>query len=616
LFATAFRPGTREKEMNPAQKVAVLVFITLLTATIYGLIRTETEINTLSNGTSPATSPEDAGLVDQTPLKTAEALAATPTTPAELPFARQALQLADKEMDQAFAMAVLDATQHPPAVSTEAKEIQVRRQRAEDALSAQQARVARLTAAEAKAIGADKDTLDDQLNLAKAQLELRQDEVDDAKEDLIRAGGDPQGRLEAMVQEHEAASHVADTTRVSASAPVEPRGLIQRFQQWWALYEKQLQLRHARQDAISTAAALTKEHESLDTKIGAQTDKSADSIAPEDEPGPIDDARRGGRRHEESVAKLKTTRRDAADRKTLATLDRRISNERQLAGAYEQWIGIVAKEQLTLVHGGLRTLLLILAIAIVGFFADYWTGRMFGKMSMDRRRGETLRTVTHVTIQVIGVLFLLLVIFGAPTALGTFLGLAGAGLTVALKDFIISFLGWFVLLGKSGIRVGDWVEINGVTGEVVELGMFHTVLLETGNWTDQGHPTGRRVTFTNNYAVEGHYFNFSTSGQWLWDEFQIVLPAGRDPYRIVEAIQKNVLEATSEGARQAEEEWKRASKSNNLKSISVAPAINVKPIIGGIEVSIRYITRASERSQLRAKLNHAVVDLLGAGSTS
>jgi hypothetical protein len=106
------------------------------------------------------------------------------------------------------------------------------------------------------------------------------------------------------------------------------------------------------------------------------------------------------------------------------------------------------------------------------------------------------------------------------------------------------------------------------------------VLLETGNWTDSSHPTGRRVTFTNSFAVEGHYFNFSTSGQWLWDELQIVLPAGKNPYPVVEAIQKIVLEATSEGARLAEQEWKSAAKYREVK-VSAAPAINVKPIIGG-----------------------------------
>ena len=131
-------------------------------------------------------------------------------------------------------------------------------------------------------------------------------------------------------------------------------------------------------------------------------------------------------------------------------------------------------------------------------------------------------------------LLALLVIFGPPTQLGTVLGLAGAGLTVALKDFIIAFLGWFVLMGKSGIRLGDWVEINGVSGEVVDLGIFHTVLLETGNWTDSGHPTGRRVTFTNSYAVEGHYFNFlhlRASGCGM--SWKIVLPGGQNPYPLV-----------------------------------------------------------------------------------
>jgi small-conductance mechanosensitive channel len=155
------------------------------------------------------------------------------------------------------------------------------------------------------------------------------------------------------------------------------------------------------------------------------------------------------------------------------------------------------------------------------------------------------------------------------------------------------------------------VEINGVTGEVVELGMFHTVLLETGNWTDSGHPTGRRVTFTNSFAIEGHYFNFSTSGQWLWDELQVVLPTGQNPYPIVDAIKKKVLEATADTGRKAEQEWRSAAKSGDMSTLSAAPAINVKPVIGGVEIAVRYITSAHERYQLRSKLNQIMVDLLG-----
>jgi small-conductance mechanosensitive channel len=310
---------------------------------------------------------------------------------------------------------------------------------------------------------------------------------------------------------------------------------------------------------------------------------------------------------------LEATKRRSADRRTLANLDKRIGNEQQLSNVYRQWAGVVASEQRAQVNRGLRGLLIILVIAVIALFVDGWIERIVSKMTMDRRQIETLRSTTRVSLQIVAVLFVLLVIFGPPTQLGTFLGLAGAGLTVALKDFIVAFVGWFVLMGKSGIRLGDWVEINGVTGEVVDLGMFHTVLLETGNWTDSGHPTGRRVTFTNSYAVEGHYFNFSTSGQWMWDQMQLVLPGSQNPYPIADALQKKVTELTAEVVRQAEQEWRSAAKSRDMTGLSAAPSINVKPVVGGTEISVRYITSAHQRSQLRAKLNQAAVDLLGLG---
>jgi small-conductance mechanosensitive channel len=230
---------------------------------------------------------------------------------------------------------------------------------------------------------------------------------------------------------------------------------------------------------------------------------------------------------------------------------------------------------------------------------------------MDRRQVESLRTAIRVSLQIVALCMVLLVLIGPPGQLGTFLGLAGAGLTVALKDFIVAFMGWFVLMGRNGIRLGDWVEINGVTGEVVQIGPFHTVLLETGNWTDSGHPTGRRVTFTNGYAIEGHFFNFSTTGQWLWDELQVVLPAGQDSYPVIDAIHKKVVEVTSESAQIAEQEWRGAGNSRELSGFSAEPAINVRPVIGGIELSVRYITRASERYKLRSQLNQAAVELMG-----
>ena len=202
------------------------------------------------------------------------------------------------------------------------------------------------------------------------------------------------------------------------------------------------------------------------------------------------------------------------------------------------------------------------------------------------------------------------IIFGMPTQTTTVLGLAGAGLTVAMKDFIVAFFGWFVLMGRNGIRVGDWVEINGVSGEVVEVGLLKTVLLETGNWTDSSHPTGRRVSFVNSFAVEGHFFNFTTSGQWMWDEIKLLIPPSQDPYPVVDGIQKLVEKETAANAGKAEAEWQETTTKYRAKTLKALPGVNVQPTGSGVEIRVRYITRAYERNETRRRIYDAVIELM------
>jgi small-conductance mechanosensitive channel len=599
--------------MKNRTKIVAIALVVLVLATTFGLYRMRQPYATLHVGT-PANYQAES-LVDQTPLKRAQQLAQLSLTPDEKPLADEALRLADFEVDLAFAVALHDAKEHPPVLKGEAKEIAARLEKAQKVLEDEQSQVAQLTDAAAKAKGEKQEQIQDNLAIAQEDLNLAQDEVDDAKQDLIRAGGDPEDRIQQMEAEHKAAEKTGVTTATNVAPPQYLAGLLHRYQEWSLLRQKQQLLLWAQQAAETAANDLAKKHDALDAKIDAAkaaVPQLAHHAKNATEPRQDVHAQRS---HDESSDLLQKTKQISADQKSLASFDKRVDANKQLVNIYGQWLNVVEAQRRTEIYLTLRGVLIILGIALVLLFFDRWLESLLGKTSLDRRQVETLRTVTRVSIQVFAVLLVLLVIFGPPSQLGTFLGLAGAGLTVALKDFIVGFLGWFVLMGKNGIRLGDWVEINGVTGEVVELGMFHTVLLETGNWTDSGHPTGRRVTFTNSFAIEGHYFNFSTSGQWLWDELQVVLPAGRDPYPIVDAIQKKVLEATAETAKQAEKEWEDVSRSKETAhTLTAAPAINVKPVVGGIEIAVRYITRANERYQMRAKLNQAAVDLLGQDS--
>jgi len=581
--------------MTLKQNGPIVLIVALLLAVGVGIYRTGQQ---LAPPTANAVrrSPTDRSIVvDQGSLTTAEQLVRMPTTPDERRFAEDALGLADQEMDLAFAQAVRVATNRTVTISPQAKELEAQLQQALKALGADQQQVAELTAAVAKAKPVDTPSLTDRLNLAKAHVALDQDEVDDARADLRRAGGDPQGRMQAMIAEHDAASKSSDSVRVNVTPAAVTHGLINHVGALRTVYAKEQLIRDAQASADSLAGVFKTRHDRLEARAAARLRDSSNALLS----------------HDSSAALLAATQRRAQDEKSRATLDQRVDNQHRLSDIYAGWANVLVAQERVMINRALRGLAAILSIALVALLVARWIEHLIGGSKMDRRRTQTLYMVSRVSLQVIAVLLILLVVFGPPNNLGTFLGLAGAGLTVALKDFIVGFIGWFVLMGKNGIRIGDLVEINGVTGEVVELGMFYTVLLETGGWSESGHPTGRRVTFTNGFAIEGHFFNFSTSGRWLWDEVRVVVPDGRDPHRIVDAIRTMLEEATSDSARAAEAEWRAARRAPQIATVTAEPSIHLKPTAGGVEIFARYITHASEREQLRARIYHMAVEMLG-----
>jgi small-conductance mechanosensitive channel len=596
------------------QIVASLIFL-LIAATLFGIWHTR-QASSLS-ASPPAKNSKQANssltAVDQTPLKVAQQLAQLASTPEERAFAQEAIRLADYEVDMAFDTALSEARLHPPPLSPEAKQINERLQKGEKILKADEERTKQLAEQVVKAPEDKREPVELDLIQAEADLDLDQDEVDDAKQDLYRAGGNLADRIQAMKKEHEELGHANATAIPTGNIPPEELGLIHRAQQWSALHQKQLELWQAKNDALAAAGKLSAQHDALEAASDAAKAQSPELVHHSklsQSAQPASRVSAADKSREDSASLLQRTEQIAANQKILTVLDKRIETHKELATVYDRWINFVHNAQLRVIHRMLIGSLIILIIALLGLYANSWMESVAGRVSTDRRQTQFLRTISRVFLQFLAALLILLVIFGPPGQLGTFLGLAGAGLTVALKDFIVGFIGWFVLMRKNGIRLGDWVEINGVTGEVVEIGPFHTVLLETGNWGDSGQPTGRRVTFTNSYAIEGHYFNFSASGPWLWDELQVVLPAGQDPYPTVEALKKQVAEATAEYSKQAEQEWRHATSSIEESGFTATPAVSLKPILGGVEVSVRYITRASDKYKVRTALYHTALDLV------
>ena len=538
------------------------------------------------------------GIVDQRPWQTAAALAALAQSAEERKLAREAERIADHEVDQAFSQSLRQASLAKPTLSGKALALQQRVTELQETIQSDEARIASLSEGK-KPPDAAPDGSD--LEIAKTQLGLDQAELADSLEDLARESGDQRVKLQqelaarqaAMKQYRDNASN--DDGQTAVASAEQYTTFAQQLSTWRSLRKRKALIEQAEQLARADLAALTADEERMKTEAAGLA------------------ARPAGESNADRIARMQ---RIGAQQNILSILNDRLGAQQQLAALYGRWGDQVTLQQKIIIHLLLQSLALLAAICIFVILAGWALQLALERMVRDPRQKQTLKTVLNLGTQLVGLLLILLTIFGVPRQMPTILGLATAGLTVVFQDFILAFCGWFVLMGPNGVRVRDWVEIDGVGGEVVELGLFRTWLLETGNWTAHGHPTGRRVSFLNGYAIRGKYFNFSTVGQWMWDEIKVSVPPGTSIHPLLKRIYEATVKTTEADAKMAEAEWKRVTHEEGSPQFSAMPSVNLRPAGAGVDILIRYITRAGVRVETRNHLFAMIVDLMQGGPMS
>ena len=512
----------------------------------------------------------------------------------ERELAREAERLADHEVDQAFSQSLRQASLQKPNLTGKALALQQRVTELQETIKSDQARIASLSAgAGTKPVAADSNTSD--LEIAKAQLGLDQNELTDSLEDLARETGDQRVKLQqelaarqaAMKQYWDTASN--DDGQTAVASAEQYKTFAQQLSTWRSLRNRTQLIAEAEQLARADLAALTGDQAAVKTEVAALGNKAVG---------------------ESSSQRIERLQQISAQQNILSILSDRLVAQQQLVALYGRWGEQVEIQRRIVVHLILRSLALIAAICMFVILAGWALQLALEKVVRDPRQKQTLKIVLNLGTQLVGLLLILLTIFGVPQQMPTILGLATAGLTVVFQDFILAFCGWFVLMGPNGVRVRDWVEIDGVGGEVVQLGLFRTWLLETGNWTANGHPTGRRVSFLNGYAIRGKYFNFSTAGQWMWDEIKVSVPPGMDIHPLLKGIYEATVKTTEADAKMAEAEWKRVTHEEGSPQFSAMPSVNLRPAGAGVDIVMRYITRAGVRVETRNQLFAMIVELM------
>jgi small-conductance mechanosensitive channel len=596
--------------MNRARKIAVVVSLAVLCLCMVGSFMTRGVMEHLpflhgqKDGWNGTLVPR--GIVDQRPWQTAETLAALAESAEEQEFAREAKRLADHEVDQTFAQSLRQASAETRTLTGKALGLQNRVMELRQMVKDDQTRVLALTTKAGRATGVaagpagEVGATGDDLSVASAQLGLDQNELADSLEDLARESGDQRVKIQQELSAREAAMKQYDAQQAASNgeSAVVSAGryntLAGQISTWWAQQSRSQLIEQAEQLAKADVAALTADHVRLEGEA-----KTAEVNAAAPKPA-----------GESSSSRVGELQRLSEQRKILSIVSDRLGAQQQLAALYIRWRKQVELQHKMLLHLMLQSLTWIATIFFLTILAGWALQVALERMSRERRQRHTLRTILNLGTQLIGLLLVLLVIFGSPAQMPTILGLATAGLTVVFQDFILAFFGWFVLMGHNGVRVGDWVEIDGVGGEVLDVGLFRTWVLETGNWTANGHPTGRRVSFLNSYSIRGKYFNFSTAGQWMWDEIKVSIPPGAQAYPLIEKIREATVNATEADVKLAEKEWKRATHEEGSPQFSATPSIDMRPAAAGVDIVVRYITRAGVRLDTRNRLFRAVLELM------
>ncbi|HET9176968.1 MAG TPA: mechanosensitive ion channel family protein [Terriglobia bacterium] len=254
-------------------------------------------------------------------------------------------------------------------------------------------------------------------------------------------------------------------------------------------------------------------------------------------------------------------------------------------------------------------LVLILGVAIAA--AEVWRRAVYRYVHDPRQRHQFLFLRRFVLWLVIAMI-IVFTFAGRLASVLTFAGLLTAGVAVALQSVILSVVGYFFLIGKFGIRVGDRVQIGGVTGEVIDVGLVRLHLMELGG-SGFGAPTGRVVAFSNSIVFQpsAGLFKQIPGTSFIWHEVAITVPRGADFALVKERLLGAVTGVLSDYRPELERQYREMQR-----TVYSAPADGLRPKIqlhilpSSIEAVIRFPVDLRRDAEIDERVSHALLDAL------
>ena len=193
----------------------------------------------------------------------------------------------------------------------------------------------------------------------------------------------------------------------------------------------------------------------------------------------------------------------------------------------------------------------------------------------------------------------------------TILSFTSAGLVLALHESVLCFAGWILILVKKPYEVGERIEVNQIKGDVIDIGIFHTVMIEVGNWVDADQSTGRIVNMPNSSIFRHPVYNYTKEFRYIWNEISVTITFESNWKKARELVLSVAQENADETQATVKELIEKMSHHYMVHYSKLTPVVYTKIEDSGVKLTLRYLTDAKKRRTSEDIIYRRILDLFG-----
>jgi len=250
------------------------------------------------------------------------------------------------------------------------------------------------------------------------------------------------------------------------------------------------------------------------------------------------------------------------------------------------------------------TIVLLLLLSLVRFLCNVIIKRRIpDAMKSYRWRRAILYSYSVLLIVLVGPIWI-----KGIASLTTFLGLASAGVAVAMHDTIANVAGWFFIMSRKPFKVGDRIEIGQITGDVIDIRIFQFSVVEVGNWIDADQSTGRIVHVPNSNVLREALANYQIGFEYIWHEIPVLITFESDWKRAKVLLQKIANDNVENLLDGAQEQIRRAAQKYFIFYGSLTPIVYTTVKDSGVLLTMRYLVNPRQRRSSEQQIWESALD--------